>query len=319
MAFITPDDHIILMDIPKVTGQRVSQDEMCQLRDAGILTTFRFYTEWDEVNPAPGVWDFSGLDAYVAQANAVGMKTLLACYSHGPSWAPTDWLVQTATGPQPRVLSPWNEAAQAASLELYTKMRDHFTSPTVEVIDTWLVDGETMFLNEPAWYDPEALASYKLVMGSSAVPAVLNPDTDKWLHDSYIGMYMNQQTILQAAHNEVWTALHPALAGMYQNGNIWIPDLLANYATFPGVQICQFYYTWIQWQYLWPAMLAWKAQFNTHVFGGAEYSTGLPTTAPAAKAFGGGLLCGVLHPFTGIPVLQPGMVQLIREAIKVMS
>jgi hypothetical protein len=171
------------------------------------------------------------------------------------------------------------------------------------LVSSQLGCGETVYLNKPAFYDPEAIASFKAFVGTDRIPDQNDPDTTRWLLESYLKTTLHQQTILTElqSHDEIFVMLHPAIgdmANLYGNGCNWITEILDNlHDNLPNIQINHIYYTWVQWKQYWGKMNSWRNTFNENVFGGAEYCEGLPTSTPLALQNGlRGLIVAPCYP-----------------------
>jgi hypothetical protein len=143
-----------------------------------------------------------------------------------------------------------------------------------------------------------------------------------WLEKTYMRVLMEQAAILiDTPHRELFTMLNPRIAemGFYPgNGCYMLPNVLARYSDL-GCEITQIYYTWIQWAHLHPYMNQLQEQFNTKVYGGAEYCEGIPTTAPAAAKQHVRLICSPCHEYTPHLHLENWQVESIRGGIRILS
>jgi len=337
MSFLHEDEFFLLMDLRQTGAMRpdgsldfnsidltvdhISDESMKQLRDVGVQTTMPFDCKWGEFEPSNGAYNWRYYDEYVAKAERCGLKTLLFTPTHYPDWFPDDWYVwDVHRKVHKEALSPWCEEAQAANSEFNKLLIDRYASESVMVISAQLRCGETVLLNEAAFYDPHAVKSFKRVYGSDSQPVPGDPATEDWLETSYVQMLVDQQRILRdnQSQHEIWMMLHPAIAdfpGLYGNGNKWIESILhALKYTLEPVTINHIYYTWIQWQQYWPIMNSWRQRFDENVFGGAEYAEGLPITTP--HAINQGLRGQIIAPcYPGIhDKLQPWMLENIRNA-----
>lgn len=318
-SFFDPDEHFILMDINTIEEKLMTPDDLKAFRDAGIRTAEGFQLNWDWVEPEKGVYNWRYLDDYVERVLGCGMKAILKCYTFGPPWLPDAWCVKIASGIAHGCVSPFNEEAVGYALEFYKKVRDRYNQPgKVLVFNSWFSNGETMFSNEPAWFDDAAIASYQKMYGADARPEVGNPLSEAWLKKTLIDFMVAQTQILgENETKEVHTCLHPAIAdfpGLYGNGNAWIEDLIAEYHRL-GFVTHHLYYTWIQWGYLWGKMREWARKYNEQMWGGAEGAQNVMTTTPFAIENGlRGLYIGPLHPFYQYKHAEGWMLENIRKA-----
>lgn len=303
MAFLDNDEFIILMDIASINDlsqpgiyldkpygryKHISRSELKMLFDAGIKTTMPFQNIWSETETSPGVYDWTYLDTYVEQANNIGMKTMLFTNTHGfPKWFPEDYFpVDENKIVHREALSPWNQEALSKNLEFIRVVMERYSSKENLVISSQLNCGETAFLNIPAFYDKHAIKSFQEYSKSDRIPNKNDPEINHWYYASLLSMILDQQMLLaQNQHNEIYTAMHPAIADMkyWGNGNCYIDQFLIELTkNIPQVKINHFYYTWVQWGTYWKKMSDWGNRFSENIFGGAEYAEGLPKTTPLA-------------------------------------
>lgn len=334
MSFLKDDEFFLLMDIaataspdplrvslePEQRYHHIDEEGLKALAGAGIRTTLPFQLIWKETETAPGVYDWSYLDGYVERARRVGLKTILFTTTCGyPDWMPDWWFVKTATGAVHReALSPWVPEAMQANEDFIRLQMQHFQADDILVASAQLTVGETVLLNEAAFYDDAAVASYRYRTDSEDVPDPADAATNEWLMETYLEMLVRQQTLLANNPNhEIFVMLHPAISdfGYYGNGNKWITEILHELKrSIPEVSINHIYYTWVQWQNYWQRMGLWRMQFQENVFGGAEYAEGLKNTTPLAIEQG--LRGQIIAPcYPGIhDHVEPWMVEEVKAA-----
>lgn len=321
MALVADTDRIILMDVGTCEGKYMNCDDLKMLHDAGMRTVFPLGVDWGNIEKSMGEYDWSLVDHYVESRLDAGFNILLGCYSRAPTCLPDEWYAHTGAGIARGLISPWNVEAQAYMLEFYKRVMKRYESSNVVVVNTYLTEGETIGLNEPMWFDPFALASFREYDNSDKMPCKNSENTEAWLLRSYMSVLNSQaQVLLSGQHRELWTMLHPAIAdmgGLYGNGCKWIEPLLSMYRSFgDDVYIGHIMFTWRQWAYYWPRMNKLSEQYGAHLFGGAEYADGAPMSATLAKEQGiAGLICGPTHPFTGHKHVLPWMVENIKQAL----
>ena len=311
MPFLHENEFYLLMDnpwngdldplhypnMPFNRSKHIDEDGLKQLHGVGIQTTMPFTCIWKEIETEKGVYDWSYLDDYVNRAARVGMKTILFTPTHGyPDWFPDDYFVQTRNEEghnvvQRGVLSPWNWEALGELNHFNKLMMKRYSSSRCLVASSQLSCGETVLLNEPAFYDPLAIKSYQHFADSEDLPSKDDAMTNVWLLDSYQKMLVYQQSLMaQNEFREIFLMLHPAIAdmtGLYGNGCNFIEEILAELTrSIADVKINHIYYTWIQWPQYWGYMSYLRDRFHENVFGGAEYAEGIPTTTPHAIANG---------------------------------
>lgn len=307
MPFLHDNEFYLLMDIawhgnfdplaypnmPENRSKHIDEEGLKKLRDVGIQTTMPFECIWNEIETQKGVYDWSELDEYVNRAARVGMKTILYTPTHGyPDWFPDDYFVQTKDKEgnnvvQRGVLSPWNWEALGELNNFNRLMMERYSCARCLVASSQLSCGETVLLNEPAFYDPLAIKSYQEFSDSDELPNPADNMTNVWLLDSYQKMLVYQQSLLaKNEFKEIFVMLHPVIAdmqGLYGNGCNFIQEILEELTRkIEGVKINHIYYTWIQWQPYWGYMRYLSERYNENVFGGAEYAEGIPTTTPHA-------------------------------------
>lgn len=321
--FLRPDDHFILMDVPNAAGRLFNDDELSALRDAGMTITMMFMNNLKDLEPVRGEYQWGEIDSYIERALRHGYRVFIPTYTAAPAWAPETWWVKTENGGGQGVLSPWNQDAQEYLLNHYRCMVEHCASSEVVVVNTQLTHGETLLLNEAAWFGPDAIASYEEHAGAGARPCKNVDVTEDWLQSTYFRMMRTQAEVLARQPVKVlYTAIHPMIAqfaGMYGNGCRWYDDLLMMYRNFfPDHEILWVLYTFIQWGHMHPTIMNTARRLRVDVFGGAEYAEGLPHTTPAAKAVGlRGQFIGPCHHFTGHTQVEPWMLDNIKAAVKV--
>lgn len=307
MPFLHDDEFFLLMDLPWIGDgnplshpqmpekryKHIDEEGLKKLRDVGIQTTMPFECVWKEIEIEKGVYNWSYLDNYVNKAARVGMKTILFTPMHGyPDWFPDDYFVQTRDKEgnnvvQRGALSPWNWEALGELNNFNRLMMERYSCSRCLVVSSQLSCGETVLLNEPAFYDPLAVKSYQEFCDTDEEPDPSDNSANIWLLDSYLKMLVYQQSLLsQNEFKEIFVMLHPAIAdmqGLYGNGCNFIPEILSELTRqILGVKINHIYYTWIQWQPYWGFMNFMKQRYNENVFGGSEYAEGIPTTTPYA-------------------------------------
>jgi hypothetical protein len=306
MPFLHENEFYLLMDnpwhgdgdplhvdpMPRFRTQHIAEDGLKQLRDAGIQTTMPFECIWSDIEYERGSYNWDYLDDYVNRAARVGMKTILYTPMHGyPHWFPDEFFVQCEGNVVHReALSPWNWEALGELNNFNRLMMERYSSSRCLIANSQLSCGETVLLNEPAFYDTAAVKSYKEYSDSDDMPSKTDNMTTEWLLDSYQKMLVYQQSLLaKNEFKEIFIMLHPAIAdmGLYGNGCNFIEEILSELTRkIEGVKINHIYYTWIQWQRYWGYMRYLSERFGENVFGGAEYAEGIPTTTPHAIANG---------------------------------
>jgi len=170
--FVSPDEFILLCDMGQLTT-----DELCVMREAGIRTAVELLS-WPKIEPSPGVYDWSELDATLAHCQAADLKVLLRCEdgtATGPLWGPDDWYLRSTDGAIWRnhggyggniylytLLSPWCREAMQAEREFLLKCIARYASPTVQLYPSGPHGGEVILPGMIACYcDEHALADFR--------------------------------------------------------------------------------------------------------------------------------------------------------------
>jgi hypothetical protein len=309
-------DMQVQYDMPDA---RLPADDIKALRDAGIETAMLFYVDWNRIEPVQGQRSYQYLLDRVGLLHDCGMKSLVMCHSYLPAWIPDDWKVKNAAGATLQMISPWNHEAMAYVYNFYADFGWTFATGHSMAINAWLTDGETLFPNEISIYDAAAQAAYHAAYGDE-VPGTNQAHALEFLRNTQINLFVLLQRTMAMynLHHEIWTALHPALAGYAGNGCAIASDLLA---AFKQAQTCgqinHLYCTWTQWDSYFPVMMGTKAAFDERVYGGAEYAEGVVAQTQKAIRVGiDGLLIGPCHPFTGHKRIEPWMLTNIKQAMK---
>ena len=319
MSFIPAAERLLLM-VQSLTYEDphtfLTLDDYKALYDAGISTAYFCNTHWALAEPELNVYDWSLVDREVEKLRKAGFKIMINCYTDAPRNFREDWYVRIQAGFIAGAISMWNEEALEHTEKFYRLMKDRYKADDLLVVNSWLTDGETIYLLEPAWYDDAALYDYQTHYGSTAVPAFGDAQTEAWLKESYIKLMMRWANILvDNPWRELWTMLHPAFTTNMYSGGQWIEDVLQAYSTLTD-NINHIYYTWVQWSNLYPTMQTWRDKYHTIDWGGAEYAEGLVYTTPLAISNGlRGQIINPCHPFTKYDRVYPWMVENIKDAL----
>jgi hypothetical protein len=340
MTFMKDDEFFLLMDLEPADGIMkgipVDPDNLLRLRDAGIQTAVK-YLDWGAIETKKGKYDWSASDAYVEKMHNAGMKVLLCTYISPPAFFPDEWYTHFAGGRDPAVpaypndafgkpqkintLSLWHAEAQAYSDAFIRKAIKHYSSDDTQLYNAQLTVGETMYHNEPAWFEDVALQAFKDYSHQDRQPFPNDPITEEWLRKTYLDTLIRQQQIFQEqGFGELWSSTHRLIAyfsGLYGNGCKWIDDMYEAYlSNFPTSQLNVIQYTYFpHGSSYWQMELNDMRLYGINIWGGAEYCEGLTPHTPIALAQGlRGLIISPIHPFTGHPQLEPWMVDAISTA-----
>lgn len=331
MGFITPEDHILIMDFDEYDGSslygpEMTEDDIKQLYDCGIRTAVK-YVQWHCIEPQKGVYDWSQLDRQVDKWTRNGVKILLNTPMTTVQWAPDNWYAKNRYGAIFKSsFSAFNMEAQDYQLGFLRTIMKRYPQDMVCAFNGQITQGETVYHNEPAYYDDCAKEDFVKVYGviGPQFDNPNNPEIDKWLHDAYISMLLKQQMVLaETPHKEIWTALHPVLrmqANLQCNGNKYYYDIFQAYRwKMPDSQIYQILYTyWPHGNRCWQQAREDATIFNIKVFVGSEYCAGLDqnTDAMMQQGYLSGFITSPIHPFTKIPRMEQCLFDSIRNSIK---
>ena len=260
MSFIAPDEFIIVYD-----DNLLTRDELAQVREAGVRTTFqRLY--WGDVEKSPGIYDWSKTDATVERCLAADMKVLMRVGDDAPQFFPDDWYLRSANGALWRnhngyggddwytLLTPWCVAAQMAEREFLLKCIDRYAGRTVQLYAGGPHGGEVILPGMiPCYCDDHALADFRRYVeehgitdgergGEALLPADLPdyesmkraPTTVNWLAQSLYTWTRQRHCMFP----ELWFSLverHTHFAMIFETGprtGNWLARML--YADLPG-------------------------------------------------------------------------------------
>jgi hypothetical protein len=320
MSFLADNEHIILMDIPKVPyalsqGQHALRvDELKQLRQVGVGTALE-YVWWDRI-VADQSWDH--VDEMVNRCREAGLKVLLSTYQVAPQGLNSKWYLRQKDGGQFNHLSLWNEEAQAYEHGFLKEICRRYNSEDVLCINSLQCDGETVLPLDPAFYDEAAVESYRAFTNSNRLPVLMERETQDWLRRSLIETLIDQQRIFldNSKFYEVWFQLHPQITHL-GTGNQFIRDIYQAFReALPLVEIYSIQYTYFpHGKFYWDKIAYDRVTYDVRFIGGAEHCAGLLPNTPIGISHGlRGLILGPTHPFTGYERLQPWMVDLVQEA-----
>lgn len=295
MPFLADDEFVIGMDITGYGDGHFTNHDLTMLHDAGIRTLWYIDVDWNKLEPARGKYNWADLDAYVENANKHGFKVILSCYRSPIQWADDSWYIWSMVGPHKDCISPWSREGTDYMFNFLRKMKERYTTPYSQVINSHLVNGEWILPDAQIYSGPEQ----KLVRQNE-------------IHDMFTWMMIEQTRILASnPWREAWTMLHPYLVP-----DEWVEEISSKYANL-GFNVMHMYFTWRQWQPIWPFMDKLKQKYCETVFGGAEWASGIVETTPHAIQHGlRGLLCGPTHPFTKETEVKPWMVENIQKSIQ---
>ena len=321
--FIEDDEFILLMNQHPIDcairGPSVTIDDMKRMRALGVKTLVE-YMYWSIAEPAKGQHDWSLFDQIVEDATKGDMKVAFCTPTDYPIWCPDDWYTKFDDQSKPGSFSIWSEEAIQYELQFLAMVRDRYPKDRVCAYDAQLQVGETIYHNRPAWFDIHAIEAWQKRYGANSQPPNGHTgELDSWLMDSYIGLQLRlQEVLVQTPHRELWTAIHPTIAGWFEfQGNKWYQDIFISWRkAFPNSPINWVLYTyWPHGNDLHDKVKAQMDYLGVRPFVGAEYCEGLsPHTQPLLDEGLRGFILGPIHQFTGHPVMEEWMFDRIKES-----
>jgi len=333
MSFLK-DDYILVMDFI-FEGRPLSYDNLLQIKDAGVKTV-TYFTFWDQIEIARGVYDWTILDRAVNDATKAGLKILISDYTKGAAWCPQDWYCASSPNDLSKImhwksLSIWNKEAQQYTEDFIRLLGSRYISDTVKLYSTQSVAGESYLPFEPdnPFFDVSAIEDYRrFVNNSNTLPIAYplrspNGDamTEEWLRESVVKAMVRRNKLLIELNgiNEIWHAGHHLCNWQYAGcGSPFIRNVLDAYLEeFTGVIInCIQYTYWYHSAYNYKEILTEDIKrYNMNVWAGAEYCTGLETYTPELlKSNIYGFILGILSPLSNITKLEPWMVNNIKNS-----
>ena len=336
MAFVGEDEHIILMDPPGplvTCGEAgawtnthwTRPEDLVKLRDVGIKTAWATVW-WNEIEREAGVRDWSHVDQAVERVTGAGLKLLLNTYHHPPypGVLPREWYQRFANLHTCGFFSFQNEQAQAYEHAFIKEICARYPADMVKCINCLQCDGETLTQLEAYWYDNAGLASrypdfpegvaYACAAAQQLPPDVDSEETQAWLRHWVIKTMLDQHDAFGG--DEMWFGLHPQIV-YPASGNQFMDDI---YRAFreqkPDVSLWLLQYTYF------PHGIPYRTKIREmirehglHVFGGAEYCTGLDVNTNFAIEDGVGFLLGATHPGSGKTRVDDRMLGSIKMAL----
>ena len=307
MAFLKPDDYIILMDwnetpqtlaSVETPSRALSLDELKRIKDIGINTVM-VQVYWNNVEPNMGGVEWKIADALMEKYIAADLRTIMMTPVLVPLDAPDDYYFKYEDGTlEKAAFSIWNQEAMGRQRKFLEKMVERYTSPDVQIVLGELQGGEFVLPLRAGFYDTSALAQF----GGRPDSNVKDPRTIEWLKESVINHYLYMQEPLAKQHGEVWDAMHQYIAYWHPTtGDQFQTDLHAAYhSKWPDVEVVLLQYTFMYH--------ASNATYMNHVYNlksmgakviiEANYTTGLKESTPLAISKGfSGQICCPLHPW----------------------
>lgn len=255
MNFMSNTDFLLLMahNVPRTTDTNsereyvLTVEDRKRLRDVGIQTVSE-QPAWCVVEPSKGAYNFTYLDDLISRNRQAGLKTIFSiCGWRLPYWIPNEWRARREDGIyEVEMLSLWNEEAQEYSDRYYRLLYDKYDDPDVMFIFSEYQGGEGALPPTSCFYDWAALDSYRDRFGSSATPALNDPDTMWWLGGQIIRHFVRKSKILYSRYKEVWN-MQQFLMDKWTKafGNFVQTDILKAYRKlFPDGNVVLLQYTY---------------------------------------------------------------------------
>lgn len=297
MSFWGPEDDLLIMNLPhwqRIPSQciELTDDELKELVDVGCSAIIN-YAYWCK--------GWEDADRFVAQADRVGLKSILAtpmgpdtglpdrCYAHSKQGAPIR-----------SVMSIWDPEAKERLKAHIQAMKERYPDTLVVYHD--YLGGESVLHNVPSFYDPAALASYQELYPGQR-PDIHTQETIEWLRDSVVAHFLSVDEVL-VDQGSLWNALQWCIAQQSMaNGNFAQEDILrAEDERWPGVEQVLLQYTHFAHNEPYPSLVnKWMNEFDLTVIVEAQYCAGLERTTPVAieRGFHGQIICP-LHPWANV-------------------
>lgn len=328
MPFMADDEFIILMDFDdhprsSLVGPVVTPEDALRLREVGVKTAMK-YVQWHMIEPERGVYDWDYLDKSIEKWTNADIKVMLNSPMTTIQWAPDNWypknrhelIIKSS-------LSAFNKEAQDYQNNFLKLLVDRYPKDKVCAINGQLTQGETVYHNEPAYYDDAAREDYAQLYGS--VDEDFNNceslKVEGWLKDAYVSMLVKQQMVLsQTPHKDIWTALHPAIRlwkHLKCNGNKYYFDIFQAFRRMlPDSQINQILYTyWPHGTGIWKIALEDASIFGIKLWVGSEYCEGMKTNLSNFLSQNlRGFITSPIHPFTPHKKIEQWMLDIISTS-----
>lgn len=326
MAFLQPDDYLLLMD----TNDRrpfygfplipCKHDDLLRLKDAGIKTVVEYFG-WDLAEKKMGEIDWEECDELIGRVTGAGLRCVLSGYNEPLQCAPVDWYAKFRSGrPCLSILSFWNEDAQAYAREFYAKVVERYQAADVQVVMCEYLTGESALHNQPCYYDKAAVDDYRHWFGPKAEPEIETQDTRDWLSDQVVKHFVATQQVLKDQHGEVWEDLQWLIAQQSpHNGNSAQPCIqTCCHQAMPDTRYVLIQYTYFaHGSVYFDYVKQLRQDVPIDLIVEAQYCDGLVKGSPswAIEHQAIGQIVAPLHPFKQKLKLEDWMVDAIRGAV----
>ena len=328
MNFMEVSEHLVLMNLcPAMDVVReygvLSLDDLKKLYDAGIRTCIE-YPEWNRIETAQGIYNFSSIEVILTKNRMAGMKTILAVPGPFlPAWIPNEWRYRYSDGAYNTAsVSCWNDEASDYQKQFFQKLIEMYKAPDVMFILSEHDTGESM-MPSYAFYDNSAKTSFKLRYGDIIEMNFDNQETKTWLEESIITHLLKMQKVFYPQFNEIWDA-HQWLIAQKNPASVNYaqPELLKAYRDVFGkdMSLVLLQYTYFDDSHpsenvTYVDML--KNTYNCEVIAEAMFCAGLPVTTPKSieKGFRGQIVCPT-HPHVHQKHLDNNMINAISNSCR---
>ncbi len=343
--FLRPDDHVLLMD---VWDNPIPLHDLRHFRDVGVKTALHF-VPWYLIETAPGVLDWTMIDAWIENDKKAGLKTLLVNNGYVPEFFPEDWYMKAHSGTVFNsvaktgwsILSWWNRDAQKASIDFTQRVINRYKSnPTVAHVPGLGKEGETLLVPfEDTWYDDAAIQSFTawaMKRHKGDIKSFNRSNFTSYKVWSEVRAPNSTKTGFHApkpppndtprwlfdtllpqvlAHHRLfapvsWSNLHYAFS--WESGNFLIKDV---YKAL-GNGVCS-----IQFTHFPHGNLMWKAvldsnMYDTKLYVGSEWTEGMIPHTPLAIEQGiQGFVTSPIHSYSGHKATEPWMFDTFKWCI----
>ena len=332
MSFIGPDEHIVILEYNPYPGRTFSDPDLERLAAAGVKT-IACYLMWYQVEPEPGVYDWSSVDLLVERYRRAGLKTIIKVCLFPPTSFNEDWYLRDRAGNVQNKMSAvdsrgdweyypnisyWNPDGWQYHLKFIELACEHLSAPDVLCINISPANGEALIPGNNLLFDPAAVASYRAFTNSDGLPdnAVPGSPTLDWLRATVIPGQIEMQRIFYGYGGEYWTMLHHAFETIPSTGNWLIDDLYTALHQEFGDEhwgICYTVYRPGERRGLWGPGQDIQRHGVKMLFA-SEGPQGLRSNTRDAISKGArGMLTGPLAPYLGHNGVENWMLDAIRE------
>lgn len=312
--FLEQHERLLLFH-NRVPSFDLAVESLKGIRKAGIETAFLgpCWASWHEIEPKPGVYDWSVTDEIIARHRETGLKMILSLYMLAPNWlegchnvARTEGTTDIPPtfnfpGTSYRTVDPFNEDNMAREAEFLHRVCKRYSSPDI-------------------------LCCYAMPHGGERLlPSYLGKT---YTEQNCIDIVLARQNIFAEYGDELWTTFHPDFATAKRG---WIDS-----CTHPNLGN----------EHLWACYDAMREKFPRHTlnqfisifFGpggppdryknedvktwvGAEYVSGVVGNARKIPTYNlWGMLMGAQHRYAP-NVKQPGLGEYaeVEKAVEILG